>query len=129
MNTIFHDLLRKCVLVFVDDILIYNRTLEEHKKHLLEVFQILQQNQLLLKKSKCSFAQTSLEYLGHIISSKGVSTDPEKIKAVQAWPTPTNVKKLRGFLGLSGYYRKVIKNYGILSRPLNDLLKKNTPFL
>jgi hypothetical protein len=128
MNTIFHSLLRKYVLVFVDDILIYSPTLEDHVQHLQQVFAILQHHQLLLKKSKCSFGQTQLEYLGHIISSQGVATDPKKIEAVAQWPTPTTTKQLRGFLGLSAYYRKFIKNYGILSRPLTDLLKKNSLF-
>jgi hypothetical protein len=93
MNTIFSHLIRRSVLVFVDDILVYSKTLEEHKKHLQEVFLLLQQNKLLIKKSKCSFAQTSLEYLGHIIGQHGVSTDPTKIEAVKNWPTPTNVKQ------------------------------------
>ncbi|CAO2200139.1 unnamed protein product [Urochloa humidicola] len=129
MNTIFQPLLRKCVLVFVDDILIYSKSLEEHQEHLQAVFQILHKHRLLLKKSKCSFAQASLEYLGHIISGQGVSTDPSKIQAVKDWPTPKDVKQLRGFLGLSGYYRKFIQHYGVISRPLTDLLKKNTPFI
>lgn len=128
MNTILRSLLRKCVLVFVDNILIYSLTLEVHLDHLREVFKILDQHQLLLKQSKCSFGQQQLEYLGHIINANGVAPDPKKIEAVQNWPTPTDIKQLRGFLGLSGYYRKFIKNYGVLSRPLTDLLKKDSLF-
>jgi hypothetical protein len=128
MNTVLAPVLRKYALVFVDDILIYNRSLEEHIQHLVEVFSILKEHKLYLKQSKCSFAQQSLEYLGHIISSSGVAKDPDKVQAVAAWPVPTNVRQLRGFLGLSGYYRKFIRNYGVISRPLTDLLKKNTLF-
>lgn len=87
-NTIFQSLLRKCVLVFVDDILIYSKSLPEHIDHLHQVFNIFQQHQLYLKKSKCSSAQRSLEYLGHIISEQGVSTDPKKTEAITNWPTP-----------------------------------------
>ncbi|WVZ88332.1 LOW QUALITY PROTEIN: hypothetical protein U9M48_034866 [Paspalum notatum var. saurae] len=128
MNTIFQPLLRKGVLVFVDDILIYSHTLEEHLHLLQQVFTILEQHQLYLKLSKCSFAQQSLEYLGHIISEQGVATDPHKTTAIANWPTPTDTKQLRGFLVLSGYYRKFIKNYGSISRPLTDFLKKNALF-
>ncbi|XBJ04555.1 hypothetical protein VPH35_023472 [Triticum aestivum] len=85
-------------------------------------------HQLYIKKSKCSFAQKQLEYLGHIISHKGVATDPSKIQVVAQWPTPTTVKQVRGFLGLTGYYRKFIKHYGIISRVLSDLLRKDTMF-
>lgn len=92
------------------------------------MFKILNDNQLLLKQSKCSFAQQRLEYLGHIISSNGVATDPKKVEAVTNWPPPTDTRQLRGFLGLAGYYCKFIKNYGLLSRPLTDLLKKDTQF-
>lgn len=92
MNNIFAPMLRKSVLVFVDDILIYNKTIEEHNQHLKAVSSLLQDNQQLLKKSKCSFAQTRLEYLGHIISAQGVATDPSKVKAVQEWPIPTDIK-------------------------------------
>jgi len=129
MNQMFSEQLRKFVLVFVDDILVYSPTLEEHLLYLQQVFTILQQHKFLLKHSKCSFAQTSLEYLGHIISGTGVSTDPTKVNVVANWATPTNVKQLRGFLGLSGYDRKFIKNYVLFSRPLTDLLKKNVPFV
>ena len=82
MNTIFQPLLRKCVLVFADDILIYSKTLNEHLEHLTQVFNILHQHQPYLKMSKCSFAQQSLEYLGHIISEKDVSTNPKKTEAI-----------------------------------------------
>jgi hypothetical protein len=129
MNTVFAPLLRKHVLVFMDDILIYSKTLDNHKQHLQGVFQILRDNKFHLERSKCSFAQQSLEYLGHIISNQGVATDPVKIHAVKQWPTPTDMRQLRGFLGLSGYYRKFIRHYGILSKPLTDLLKKNTQFI
>jgi hypothetical protein len=129
MNAIFENLLRKGVLIFMDDILIYTETLEQHKQILQEVFQILLDNKLFLKQSKCFFAQAAqpqMEYLGHIISGAGVSTDPEKIKAVKSWPPPKDVKQLRAFLSLAGYYRKFIQNYGLMSRPLTDLLKKHT---
>ena len=83
----------------------------------------------MLTPSKCSFAQNSIEYLGHVISSNGVSTDPHKIQAVKDWPVPSNIKDVRGFLGLTGYYRRFIKHYSLISRPLTLLLRKGTPFV
>jgi hypothetical protein len=129
MNTIFATLLRKGVLVFMDDILIYSRTIEDHVKLLEKVFTILRAQKFYIKMSKCIFAQREVEYLGHVISGKGVATESAKIQAVQQWPTPRNLKELRGFLGLTGYYRKFIMHYGIISKPLSDLLKKSVPFV
>jgi hypothetical protein len=114
------------ILVFMDDVLVYSSTLEEHVQHLTKAFQTLAAHQFFIKASKCLFAQQFLEYLCHVITAEGIATDPSKIQAINKWPVPTNVRELRGFLGLAGYYRRFIRNYGIISRPLSDLLK-NTP--
>jgi hypothetical protein len=128
MNTIFEPYLRKGVLVFIDDILIYTCTLEEHVKLLRAVFEILSAHQLQVKRSKCVFVQPSLTYLGHVISANGVTTDTKNKQFVLNWPVPTNVKEVRGLLGLAGYYRKFVRHFGILSRPLAELLKKHVVF-
>ncbi|KAK1607032.1 hypothetical protein QYE76_030705 [Lolium multiflorum] len=124
MNTVLSPCLRKSVLVFMDDILVYSATITEHVAHLAEVFRLLQQHKLYVKGSKCSFACKTLEYLGHIISAEGVATDPQKTEAMVNWPQPTTITELRGFLGLTGYYRKFVRNYAIIARPLTNLLKK-----
>lgn len=129
MNTILAPLLRKFVVVFIDDILIFSKSWAEHLAHIRQVFKLLHQHQFKVKLSKCSFAQKELSYLGHIISEKGVATDPSKIEIVQHWPTPTSVKEVRSFLGLAGYYRKFVQNFGSISRPLTNLLKKGSLFL
>lgn len=95
---------------------------------MLQVFNILQQHQFLVKPSKCVFAQQQLEYLGHLITAQGVATEPSKSTAVLNWPAPVNIKQLRGFLGLIGYYRRFVRHYGMLSKPLTLLLKKGVPF-
>lgn len=124
MNSIFADHIRKFVLVFMDDILIYSKDYEQHIQHLHIVFDILREHQLYAKMSKCSFAKPELDYLGHIISDKGVATDPDKTRVMLHWPVPNNATELRGFLGLTGYYRKFVKNYGIIAKPLTTLLQK-----
>ncbi|GKC98876.1 retrotransposon-related protein [Tanacetum coccineum] len=125
MNEVFAPFLRKFVLVFFDDILVYSKDMGEHAKHLEWVLQTMQAQQLYAKMSKCVFGTTQVEYLGHVITGEGVSTDSSKVKARQDWPIPVNIKKLRGFLGLTGYYRRFIKNYAAISKPLTALLKKN----
>lgn len=120
MNSTLAPGLRKFVLVFFDDILVYSNSYEEHLFHLAQVFQWLSKDQWKLKFSKCKFAQQSIAYLGHVISSASISTDPAKIKAIQDWPVPSNVKQLRGFLGLAGYYRKFVRNFGIIAKPMTD---------
>jgi hypothetical protein len=110
------------VLVFFDDILIYSTTLEEHQYHLTVVLNILKNHQLFAKKSKCSFGCQEIEYLGHLISKNRVRADPKKNESMLNWPFPSTLKSLRGFLGLTGYYRKFIKGYGSIAAPLTSLL-------
>lgn len=125
MNTILAPYLRKFVLVFFDNILIYNRNLKEHLEHLQLVLDALHSNQLYAKLSKCTFAQPQVEYLGHVIRGDGVATGPTKIEAIVQWPTPENVTHLRSFLGLTGYYRRFIQNYGYICKPLFQSLNKD----
>ncbi|KAL1546909.1 hypothetical protein AAHA92_23444 [Salvia divinorum] len=124
MNSIFQPFLRQFVIVFFDDILIYNNSLLEHAEHLEQVLRILHVNFFYVKRSKCSFGVTTIDYLGHIISAGELKADPAKIESMMAWPVPSTVKHLRGFLGLTGYYRRFVKDYSIIAAPLTDLLKK-----
>ena len=125
MNEIFQPFLRKFVLVFFDDILVYSKNWVEHMKQLELVLETLLKNHLFVKKSKCSFGKEQVEYLGHLISKQGVATDLAKIESMKCWPFSNSLKVLRGFLGLTGYYRRFIKDYGKISQPLTDLLKND----
>lgn len=124
MNHIFKEFLLKFVLVFFDDILIYSKGGEEHLQHLKQVFEVLKQHSYVLNRKKCVLGASRIEYLGHFILEEGVSTDPRKIEAVTHWPTPKNIKQIRSFLGMTGYYRRFIKNYGTIAWPLTELLKR-----
>ncbi|KAM0014322.1 putative nucleotidyltransferase, Ribonuclease H [Helianthus debilis subsp. tardiflorus] len=126
MNDVFRPFLRRFILVFFNDILIYSKTWDEHLQHLRITLELLRTHQLVAKLSKCTFGQTRVVYLGHIISSQGVAVDPDKISTIQQWPAPKNVKEVRSFLGLTGYYRRFIKNYASIAGPLTDLLRKDS---
>lgn len=118
MNATLHYVLRKCALVFFDDILVYSSSLEEHLQHLTLVLSLLHRDKWQVKISKCSFAQHAIVYLGHVISASGVATEASKIAEIVNWKTPENIQELRGFLGIAGYYRKFVRHFGMLARPL-----------
>ena len=125
MNSTFGPYLRKFIIVFFDDILIYSQSFSDHLEHLQIALQTLADNSFVLKLSKCSFATQQVDYLGHLVSVKGVERVPEKVIAVQQWPTPNSTRALRGFLGLSGFYRRFIRGYATLAAPLTALLAKD----
>jgi hypothetical protein len=124
MNTVLLPFLRRFVLVFFDDILIYSSSWSDHLRHVRTVLRTLQGHQLFLKRSKCAFGQPSVAYLGHVISAKGVAMDALKVQVVLDWPVPKSARAVRGFLGLAGYYRRFIKNFGTIAAPLTALLEK-----
>ncbi|XP_042035243.1 uncharacterized protein LOC121781586 [Salvia splendens] len=124
MNSIFQPMLRKFVIVFFDDILIYSPTVQDHEAHISAVLAVLREHSFFVKLSKCSFCSSTVEYLGHLITDGSLKADPTKIEAMTAWPVPRTVKQLRGFLGLTGYYRRFIAQYALIVAPLTDLLKK-----
>uniref|UniRef100_A0A3B1ISM8 Gypsy retrotransposon integrase-like protein 1 n=1 Tax=Astyanax mexicanus TaxID=7994 RepID=A0A3B1ISM8_ASTMX len=121
MEKCMSDLNLKEVIVFLDDLIVFSETLEEHEHRLLRVLQRLKEYGLKLSPEKCRFFQTSVRYLGHIVSRNGVETDPEKIEALKNWPNPKNLKELRSFLGFAGYYRRFIQDFSKIVKPLNDL--------
>ena len=104
--------------MFFDDILIYSSSWVDHLWHLCAVLTMLQQHRLFVKRSKCAFGVASISYLGHVISEAGVAMDPAKVQAVQDWPQPRSARAVRGFLGLAGYYRKFVHDYGTIAAPL-----------
>lgn len=111
---------------FFDDILVYSPSIFDHVAHLRIVFELLRKHKLFLKRTKCTFGSREVVYLGHIVHGNGVAVDQTKIEAIRDWPKPHNIRTLRGFLGLTGYYRKFIRDYGIIAGPLTGMLRRNS---
>jgi hypothetical protein len=124
MNKVFMEELDKFVVVFIDDILVYSATTEEHEQHLRTMLERLSQHQLYAKFSKCEFWIEEVAFLGHVLFAKAVVVDPTKIKAVKEWEQPHNVSEIRSFLGLAGYYCRFIENFSKIAHPMTNLLKK-----
>ena len=127
MHRVFQPYLDQFIVVFVDDILIYSKSEEEHEGHLRIVLQILRDHQLYAKFSKCEFWLTEVRFLGHV-SASGVFVDPEKVKAVMSWERPKSIFEILNFLGLEGYYRRFIEDLSLLATPMMRLTRKEVKF-
>ena len=129
MNRIFRPYLDQFVIVFIDDILIYSGSGEEHAEHLRIILQTLLKHRLYAKLNKCQFWLDSVTFLGHIVSAEGVLVDPQKVEAILNWKPPTSVIEIRSFLGLAGYYSKFVEGFSKIAAPLTRLTRKEEPFL
>src|SRR6478672_8697654 len=125
MNRIFHPYIKKFVVVYIDDILVFSKTEAEHQAHLRIVLDLLRQERFYVCKAKSMFAQTEVRYLGHIVDCEGIRPDPKKVEAVQSWPVPKNVSDVRSFLGLCNYFRRFMDHYSSIAVPLTNLTKKS----
>jgi hypothetical protein len=128
MNKVFMEYLDKFVVVFIDDILVYSRSEEEHEEHLRLALQKLREYRLYAKLSKCGFWMKQVAFLGHVISKGGISVDPSKVQDVLSRNAPTSVSDIRSFLGLAGYYRRFIKGFSKISKPMTELLERDQKF-
>ena len=129
MNKIFMPYLDKFIIVFIDDILVYSKDKSAHEENLRIVLQTLREHQLYAKLSKCEFWLDKVEFLGHVITKDGISVNPKKVQDVLDWQAPMNVKEIRGFLGMAGYYRRFIEGFSKIVGPMTKLLRKNAPFI
>lgn len=129
MNDAFHDMLDLFVIIYLDDILIFSKNLEDHQQHVTSVLERLRTHNLFAKLEKCIFHASEVEFLGYRINGNGISMDENKVKAILSWSTPKNVKELQSFLGFSNFYRRFILGYSTITRPLHDLTKKNASFI
>ncbi|KAL4304390.1 hypothetical protein GQ457_10G012250 [Hibiscus cannabinus] len=128
MNRVFHEYLDQFVVVFIDDILVYSQTVEDHDRHLRLVLQTLLENQLYSKLSKCEFWIREVVLLGHVVSSEGILVDPKKVEAIVNWKQPTSVTEIRRFLGLAGYYQRFVSGFSKVAAPLTKLLQKDVKY-
>ena len=117
------------MIVFIDDILVYSQSLQDHERHLRMVLQILREHQLYAKFSKCEFWMNEVAFLGHVVSRNGIQVDPSKIEAVRQWPRPSTVFEIRSFLGLAGYYRRFVSDFSRLALPLTKLTRKDVRYV
>ena len=129
MNRVFGPYLDKFVIVFIDDILVYSSSKEEHAEHLRIILQTLREHQLYAKFIKCKFWLDRVAFLGHVVSAEGISVDPQKIEAIVDWRSPTNITEVRSFLGLAGYYRKFVEGFSKIATPLTKLTRKEEKFI
>jgi hypothetical protein len=129
MNKVFMEFLDKFVVVFIDDILVFSKTKEEHVEHLRLVLQKLREHKLYAKRSKCEFWLKEVSFLGHVVSNGGIAVDLSKVQDVLNWKPPTNVSEIHSFLGLAGYYRRFIEGFSKLAKPMTALLEKNAKFI
>jgi len=127
INRVFKPYLDQFVVVFIDDILIYSRTPEDHAHH-LRTLEVLRKNELYAKWSKCEFWLRKVAFLGQVVSNEGVSVDPQKIEAVSNWPRRKNPTEVRSFLDLAGYYRRFVQNFSKIATPFTNLTKKTTRY-
>ena len=128
MNFLLGEYLDKCVLVVLDDILIYSASMEEHVEHLRQVLNTLRRERLYAKASKCEMVQTSIEFLGQQISGDGMTPTEAKLKAVRDWSRPQDLHGIRSFLGFANYYHRFMRNFAEVANPLMDLTKKEMPW-
>ncbi|WVZ58398.1 hypothetical protein U9M48_008675 [Paspalum notatum var. saurae] len=128
MNSVFMNELDKFVVVFIDDILVYSKNEKEHEEHLRIVLSRLREHKLYAKFSKCAFWLKEVAFLGHILSAKGVAVDPSKVEDVLNWKQPQTVTEIWSFLGLAGYYRRFIKDFSKIAKPMTALTQKNAKF-
>ena len=129
MESLFRGLVPSICLLYIDDLICHSMNFEDHLGHLRKIFEILRVANLKLKLTKCNFAQPSVKFLGHIVSKEGIKPDPNNIKVVRDFKTPTKVHDVQSWLGLANYYRKFVKNFSEIAKPLTNLLKKGTPFI
>ncbi|GBG93035.1 hypothetical protein CBR_g58303 [Chara braunii] len=128
MNRIFHDYLDKFVVVYLHDILIFSKSVEEHAQHVETVLSLLQQHKYKVNLDKCEFGRTRILYLGHEVSAEGIRPEDAKVARIRDWPRPQTVTEVRSFLGMCGYYRNFVKNYSTIASPLTDLTRLDTPW-
>ncbi|XP_070020095.1 uncharacterized mitochondrial protein AtMg00860-like [Nicotiana sylvestris] len=128
VHNVFQPYLDSFFIVFIDDILVYSRSWEDHEKHLRTVLQTLKERQLYAKFLKCEFWLDSVAFLGHVVSSEGIQVDPKKIEVMQSWPRPFSATMIRSFLGLAGYYRRFMERFSLIAAPMTRLTQKGAPF-
>ncbi|KAK3510494.1 hypothetical protein QTP70_009151 [Hemibagrus guttatus] len=124
INGVFQDLLGRSVIAYIDDILVYSASMEDHVRHVREVLARLQQHHLYVKLEKCEFHRSTVTFLGYMISRQGVEMDMGKVRVVTKWPVPVTVRELQRFLGFANFYRRFIRNYSSVAGPLTSLLRE-----
>jgi hypothetical protein len=129
MNHVLREFIGKFVVVYFDDILIYSKSFDEHIDHIRQVLNVLRAEKLYGNISKCTFCTDRVVFLGFVVTAEGIQVDEDKIRAIKDWHVPKNVSQVRSFHGLAGFYRRFVNDFSTIVAPLNNLTKKDVPFL